>query len=289
VREGDMSLEDLLRYGNWSGPGWTAGVSTSEFNDNNVERIITDDDRNVPGIDRYDSFVAKAHDLNEYHALDQLRLGLQGLGLIENTKTAVPSGLPAYAEELEYGDGGAESERFVSLREYSDKLKANGASDQEIRSLVRALIDYYMLAVYSNLQFSIDFVMNTMKRFSFQMFGASIIFNNEAAEIERRCIDAEAEFGVHHLGSQALSDHLSDHFVSPAAAFFQPVNGNGYSAALTTAGLLSTSRSDLVKASSKMIFKKDRFGVRALRQKIKHAAPLGFGSTPALMGFLDDL
>ena len=88
-----MPIEDILRYGNWSGPGWTAGVKIDEFRDNGWERVITDDDREMLGIDRYDNFVAKAHDLNEYAALDKLRPILASLGLANNATLQTPSGL----------------------------------------------------------------------------------------------------------------------------------------------------------------------------------------------------
>jgi len=55
----------LLKYGNWSGPGWTAGQEASAYENANVQRILSQADRKLLGVDSFDNYVAKAHDLNE--------------------------------------------------------------------------------------------------------------------------------------------------------------------------------------------------------------------------------
>jgi len=59
-------IAELLRYGNWSGPNWSNGV-------NYGGRVLTDAELRTPGIDPYDNYVAKAHDLNEIFAAQRLR------------------------------------------------------------------------------------------------------------------------------------------------------------------------------------------------------------------------
>lgn len=50
-------LKKLTRYGNWTGPGWSAGRLSPPGD------AITDEDLLVPGVDAFDENVSKLHDI----------------------------------------------------------------------------------------------------------------------------------------------------------------------------------------------------------------------------------
>lgn len=69
----------ILKYGNWSGPGWSNG-------DGYAGRRLTDVEKFGVGVDAYDNYVAKAHDLNEITGEENLRANLSDLGFGELTR-----------------------------------------------------------------------------------------------------------------------------------------------------------------------------------------------------------
>lgn len=72
-KAGNNLANKIMRYGVWHGRGYSNGWNTSV-------RRFSDDEKRAPGIDAYDNFVAKAHDLNEIVAEELLRGRLAGAG-----------------------------------------------------------------------------------------------------------------------------------------------------------------------------------------------------------------
>lgn len=162
------TIVNLLKYGNWSGPGWSASRLASEFEDAGVARLITPADRLIPGIDPYDNYVAKVHDLNEFAAEDQLRLRLADLGLVDNSHSSL-NGMPVYASRLQYGGADKGDSRLASFHHYRDTLNQAGAQSGDEEKLVVAFALYYRHIIKSNAQFAIDQVLN---RFNTALPGA---------------------------------------------------------------------------------------------------------------------
>lgn len=68
------AVSQILAYGTWSGPEYSNGFSFPK-------RRFTDIDRVEFGIDPYDNYVAKSHDLNEINAAENLRASLASLDI----------------------------------------------------------------------------------------------------------------------------------------------------------------------------------------------------------------
>jgi len=66
----------FMRYGVWHGRGYSNGWNVPR-------RRLTAHEKFEPGVDAHDNFVAKAHDLNEIIAEEQLRARLAAAGFAD--------------------------------------------------------------------------------------------------------------------------------------------------------------------------------------------------------------
>ena len=73
-------MTDFLAYGVWHGPGYSAGVFNSEG-----LNTFSSAQRSLQGVDGYDNYVAKSHDLNEIIASEILRDELAAVGMSYST------------------------------------------------------------------------------------------------------------------------------------------------------------------------------------------------------------
>lgn len=220
-------IEKFLQYGNWSGPGWTASGRAAEYRRLKVGRILSEADFAIPGVCRYDNYVAKAHDLNEVVAETALRRTLEALKLVSAELVDLPGGEKAYADPMVYGDEAGDGHRFVSLRTYREAQKKRGdpTPTDEIR-LASAFILYLEQLQRSNLQYAIDCKLNTPQlaggfvgafKMRLQLLAAPEYFMGEAAEIGILAKSLRNEMGMRVISSAELRARLGESFVSPAA------------------------------------------------------------------------
>ncbi len=113
----------LLQYGTWSGPSWTAGKSDLRYRELGVGRIFEPHELRAPGVDLYDNFVAKAHDINEVRAEQDLRSALTNFNIVSDKKDhlAIP-GESVYEERLHYGSEVGRESRFVDFSAYDNEF-----------------------------------------------------------------------------------------------------------------------------------------------------------------------
>ena len=126
----------VMRYGVWSGRDYSNGWNTDT-------RRWSDEEKQRPGIDAHDNFVAKAHDLNEINAEEHLRAALEkagfgALGLVS------PAG--KWQEKLE-----TQGDRVLDFEHYHSR--AEGANKQKVADAFLLYEEHFMR---SNLQFAID-------------------------------------------------------------------------------------------------------------------------------------
>lgn len=288
-----MKVEDLLRYGNWSGPGYTAARAEDDFGPNEA-RTLTEDEHHIPGIDPYDNFVAKAHDLNEYAAEENLRAVVNALGLI--TREVKNQGdKHFYTERFKFGKSVGEGHRFVSFKFYNDALNAKGPSDQDRENLIQGFYNYYMHISHSNCQFAVDYLRNEVyyfsnmlsgsMRMSAQLKGASPIFLGEAADAEAR-VFSKVLLGVADPSPYAMrfEAYLSDNFVSPSDSNFDKVGSDTFKPSLTKAAIIKASRDELLHAGVALREAKQK-GWQEKAFRGEHAK--GYTSTKDLIDALD--
>ena len=67
----DVELNDFLRFGVFTGPGYTGGI----LHDGTVP-LTREEMINLPSVDALDNFVSKAHDISEISAMRALANGL---------------------------------------------------------------------------------------------------------------------------------------------------------------------------------------------------------------------
>lgn len=251
------ALVQLLKYGNWSGPGWTAGRFESDFAELNVARILSTADRSVLGVDAYDHYVSKAHDLNEVDAERNLRQTLGDLGLISNDTTTIGSDV-AFTERLVFG-GEGEPERFVSLDHYMTLLDGSNATQQQRVTFAKAFVNYYSHIEKSNTQFSIDYLKNGVDlirnfpsgiRMIVQLAGAAHIFLGEAADVSN-LIQSKIipEFGSGVVVSGDIETYLEENFLTPEGRDFDgfsDINGDSFTRTLSKDQIISFSRQELL-------------------------------------------
>lgn len=220
------SLSRLLRYGNWSGPGWSNG-------DNYGGRVLSDPELRTPGIDAYDNYVAKVHDLNEIFAAFDLRNALaaaspahQDLLLRKPAGDFIVPLVFVPASEL------MSAPRVVGVDHYM-----NGVGTHERQRIGEAFFSYFNHVMRSDLQFAIDYVHNEVsifkpRGFAMQaqlMAGASHIFLAEAGWLEGQ------------LTALRQKGHVSDSYISsvPAALrmrFVKPGFANARSQYVSSVG-----------------------------------------------------
>ncbi len=243
-------VTDLLKYGNWSGPGWTAGTKSQPFEAAGVQRILSQAERGLTGLDSFDNYVAKAHDLNEYDAEIVLRDQLNGLGLIsDGTQPWGDNGGQVFTERFTYGG------RFVSYDHYKNQLDAGSFTDAQRLDFGKAFTNYYTHIAKSNAQFSIDFISNGTSFSSVgwasifmdaQLAGAAHIFMAEAATLEN-LIENQliADFGADVVNAAEIEAYLMGKFVTPGEGEdFGPVEGNSHQGTLTRQEVINLSRGE---------------------------------------------
>lgn len=250
-----MSIETLLQYGNWSGPGWTARKRDDSFETAGVDRILSDDDRRIGGIDVYDNFVAKAHDMNEYAAQAVLRGELEALDMIDN-KTTVVDGSPAYKTKLKMSEGGDERKRFASFAFYRDELTAKGAAEEDRGKLGLAFSFYYRHVALSNQQFALDYTFNRprllnmiadLSSLEFTLAFGPHLFLKEAAVLTRQAEATERESGIAPPSHGEWLSYLRKSFVVPTGPEFSNEGGLDYVPILTLEGLSKMAHSDVTE------------------------------------------
>lgn len=293
-----MPISELLKYGKWSGPGWTAGIRKSDYDKSGAARIITQTQQKVDGIDRYDNFVAKGHDLNEFAAEGQLRLTLTKLKLISDGKTRV-NGRPAWKEQLQYGAGGSDLRRFVSMDKYMAALKARSPSKAEVQRLGEALVLYFAHIIHSNTQFAVDVQLNRVARWrnrrhgsyrmSAQLAFAPHLFLGEAHRLAINARRANSQYKIKLPSTASIRQYLARHLITPRERYFEPVKNEPHIPVLTAAGLINTPREVLVDAFDALRDTVGDKGARTVERKLKKAAPNGFDSADDLFAFLRDL
>ena len=286
-----------------SGPGWTAGrksgLSRKSYDDVGADRIITDTQRAVNGIDRYDNFVAKAHDLaNEFAAQEQLRVTLIKLKLVSDKKTKVAD-RPAWTEKLQYGAGGEDLRRFVSLDGYMAALQAQSPTKDQVQELGEAFVFYFCHIIHSNAQFAIDVHLNRVSRWrnrkrggykmALQLGFAPHLFLGEAHRLSLCAQRARTDYKVKLPTLTALRQYLADHLITPRESYFKPVRGEPHIVLLTATGLIQTPREVLVDAFDALRQTVEDKGADTVERKLKKAAPQGFDAADDLFQFLKDL
>ena len=132
-------VSKLLSYGVWSGPGYTAGYYALP-----IDKLTPELEAQL-GIDAYDNYVAKPHDLNEFRAEGTLLGKLAGLGFLDQNADVVRSDVGQIIDR-----------RFVDVQHYIDQ-----AGDEATRqSAVKASIDYVVHIISSNNQWAVDVTKN---------------------------------------------------------------------------------------------------------------------------------
>lgn len=251
-----MGLSDkLVIYGNWSGPGWTAGRRAAPFIAANHERILSPADREMDGVDLFDNFVSKAHDLNEIDAEVELRARLGGLGLINNETMEFKDSC-AYRYRLVYDA----NDRFACYTYYRGQLN-NGhlgltATMARRRELAKAFANYFWHIAKSNGQFVTDFVENlpSLKYGGYssatlmylKLGGAGHLFLCEMTKVHDLIqADIVGEFGPDIIVQSEVEGYLNAKFISPHDDDdFRPVNGKGFNVTLTRKEVLGASARD---------------------------------------------
>ena len=207
-------MSELLRYGNWSGPGWSNGS-------NYGGRVLTDAELRTPGIDAYDNYVAKVHDLNEIFAAERLRTTLVALGprFHDLRKRHANND---YVVPLIYAavPGISNQPRFVDMLQYVPTAPAI-IKDH----VAEAFYSYFNHVMRSNLQFSIDYVyneVNLLKPRAFlmnlQLLGGSHFFLTEANWLEEQLNDLERSKLVSRAYINGEPSRLASNFVSPTTS-----------------------------------------------------------------------
>lgn len=296
------AIKEAIQYGNWSGPGWTAGGRDEPFRDKGISRSLTDQDRHLPGIDPYDNFVAKPHDLNEFDAEERLRGALAGLGLVSDQLNTDEDGRLFYPDRLVFGDdpGVDEGHRFVSFKTYIARQAAEAPGETNARLVRSAFCNYFLHIAKSNCQFGVDHIRNDPRLgfvdsfLSFfkptsirkQLLGAAVIFLEEAKTAENRVndevlvgIDDKAEYGA------AFDVYIQENFVSPVDPNFAPVGDQAFLPTLTKAAITAASRDELLKAGVALRSLENSKGSDRL---FREAPAGGFPSVAALHEAIDE-
>ena len=267
------------------------------FRADGVARSLQPNERNIEGVDAYDNFVAKAHDLNEFDAEVQLRNGLAGLGLIRNAVTQRPAGRFIYEDRIVYGDdpGMDEDHRFASFSHYSKEQKAKSPGADNELILRQIFTNYFLHISRSNCLFAVDVIRNTA-RFSLaslfdmlsmhkQLLVASHLFLQEAADAEAR-VFRDVLRGISDVDPfiDEFQFYIDANLVYPAPPEFQPIDGREYRPTLTRDAVVAESRDKLVRASADLRSKIDQSGPqeRLFTGPNRH----GFNSVSALLSAL---
>jgi len=201
----------LPNYGHWSGQGWSNG-------ENYGGRVLSDGELRRPGIDPYDNYVAKAHDLNEIFAAQDLRYALADASpVFADLRVKTPNG--DFAEPLifEASGGMFDPSRFVDPGYYLPMVRAN-----ERPAVAAAFYSYFDHVMRSNMQYAIDYAFNGVRFTGFasiamqiQLGGASHYFMGEAVDLERRLVHLSQSGLVSSTHISSVPHTLFDRIVKP--------------------------------------------------------------------------
>lgn len=237
--------KELLMYGNWSGPGWSNGHNFGG-------RVLSTNELRRKGIDAYDNYVAKSHDLNEIFAAHQLRESLAEHSqphkdlLKKNSKGHYIKPL-TFAPALKITD----TPRFAALHPY-----LTSAKPEDVRSVAEDFYVYFEHLKRSNLQFAIDYVWNevsltNLKSFAIfaQLFGASHFFLEEAKWLEDQQTRLRENTLVSDSFANSVATKVAQDFVSPghtnaASKFILPIKKK-FIRKVPVSALLATDRESL--------------------------------------------
>ncbi|WP_339949314.1 hypothetical protein [uncultured Albimonas sp.] len=267
-------IGDLLRYGNWSGPGWTAAREADDFAAVGKARILSDAELRIAGVDAYDNYVAKAHDLNEYQAEHALRARLAELGLA-SAEQSLHEGAPAWAKPLVFGGAGGDDHRFVSYRAYRGELERRGPDLSDRVALGEGFLRYYTHIMRSNLQFALDYKDNGVALFSggtgaarmlLQLAGAAHVFLTEAAKLEVAVKTIRNELDLRVARRRDLSAWLETVFVTPDAEIFAAEGLDPYAPTAPRQVLIAAPIDDLQNLAAMKIASRNAVGRAEVRR-----------------------
>ncbi len=218
-------IAELLRYGNWSGPNWSNGV-------NYGGRVLTDAELRTPGIDPYDNYVAKAHDLNEIFAAQRLREAMIAASP-KHHDLSLRRANGDYAEPLIFipVPGLSSAPRFADMHHYLTITPQHGR-----KKVAEAFYSYFNHVMRSGLQFAVDYVHNEVNLrnprsilMNLQLFGGSHFFLTESNWAETQMNN------LVRMGSVPPA-YSSGEFARLEANFVSPTTGNSASQYISSVG-----------------------------------------------------
>lgn len=203
---------EVPRYGEWSGNNYSNG-------ENYGGRVLSEGELRLPGKDLYDNFVAKAHDLNEIFAAEDLRASLVKASRNDAFASLMyKNKLGDYTNEMVYETVGRilPRERFVDMSYYMAQAASSEKDAVEI-----AFYRYFDHVMRSNMQFSIDYARNGVSLslsglvMQVLLFGAPHYFRSEAIKLESVLLEMQVSNRVSRDRLLSSVGDLSDRFVAP--------------------------------------------------------------------------
>ncbi|MCI5047081.1 MAG: hypothetical protein MRY59_06245 [Aquisalinus sp.] len=249
-----------LAYGNWSGPDYTAGFYSSDVEGplgRPVSRALAQERRALAGVDPYDNFVAKAHDINEFDAERELRVSLNRIDeRLASTDVGFDAyGRPFFEGQLPSGDQSlwdfrAET-RFVSYQGLMKRADELGLSSGQRRALGGAMINYFEHVSRSNLQYVMDSRTHETDSTwaSAQRLFARGIFAGEADKTMRMIGHIRDDLGADIYDTGAVQAYLRENFVTPQGEDFVSLGRGGFQQTLTREQIISASYLELRRAA----------------------------------------
>lgn len=248
-------ISQILKYGNWSGPGYTAGKFVFDYRNAGLSRILTPRDFALGGVDAYDQFVAKPHDLNEFVAETQLRDVLASVGLIDNTQVALSNGEVVYQNRLVYGQDIGGDFRFVSQDYYLNVMDSALYTDAQRFVVGQAFFKYNSHIARSNAQFTVDSQANRPSVWTtggsalgmeLQLAGAPHLFLTENIGLSELNGQLFSLFGEDFVSDVELAQYYDQNFVTPDLSE-TALNGRGFTPTLTPDLMKSLSFEELLQ------------------------------------------
>ena len=255
-----------IHYGVWSGPNYSASRFSYEYEAKGVARIFTAEDIARSGVDAYDNFVAKPHDLNEIIAERRLREALNALdpelaSIDTRQETIAGSQETVYSERLIYGNNDtphADGTRFVSYEYYVARAKQLGISSAGQTQVAKIFLNYYEHLIRSNAQFAVDWVRNPVDplasgldavKMNALLLGASTLFSEEGITLNQKF---EAIVRKHGSGSGVLNRAEIDQYLDGNFQFGEDFETSELSFIKSASKefLIGATRFDLVRYAS---------------------------------------
>lgn len=202
-------VEKVTKYGTWSGKGWSNGV-------NYPGRKVLESEMEEAGIDPYDNYVAKAHDLNEILAADKLRGDLQKIPKAPHNELLQTINPKQYKHDLQYTPVSRLGaifgvDRCVDIEKYMDASHSVEISD--------AFYQYYDWKMRSNQKYYFDVKRNKASKYWISLTRiflgfAPHNFASEAAELERLMLKLIDNNAVSTDIKKRSRENLEANFVS---------------------------------------------------------------------------